>query len=287
MAIKVILVPVQASAAGEAALTTAFVIARRFEGHVVALHVRADPRFALPYIGEGMSGIVVQEIMTAAETEAAERAVNARALFDRLCQEQHIPVVEAPPAPGRLSASWRDEVGREDETVARLTRLADIVVVGDRAAQAGAPPAGTILEAVLLTGGRPVIVVPPGGAGAFGVKVAVAWNASAEASRAVAAAMPVLRGAAEVLVLSVGEDGAAMADGLVGYFACHGIPACARPVPPGPDGTGAALLAEAARLEADLLVMGAYTHSRFREMIFGGVTRHVLSHAALPVLVVR
>jgi hypothetical protein len=84
MAIKVILVPMNASAACEAALATAFALARQLHAHVSALHVRADPRHSMPYMGEGMSGVVIQELMAAVESEAAERAAKARALFDRV-----------------------------------------------------------------------------------------------------------------------------------------------------------------------------------------------------------
>jgi nucleotide-binding universal stress UspA family protein len=287
MAIKVILVPMNASAACEAALATAFALARQLHAHVSALHVRADPRHSMPYMGEGMSGVVIQELMAAVESEAAERAAKARALFDRVCEAEAVPVVEAASSPGRPSVSWIEETGREDETVAHCARLADVVVIADRPAEPDAPPMGLTMEAALLVSGRPVLIVPPGGAKALGARVAVAWNGSVEASRAVAAAMPLLEGAEEVAVLALGEgdEPRVAAERLVRYLAWHDIRACEHVLRPGPDGTGAVLLAEADRIASDLLVMGAYTHNRFREMIFGGVTRHVLAHAGLPVLV--
>lgn len=283
--IKVILAPVSATAAGESALATAFALGRRFDAHVAALHVRPDPRYAMPYIGEGTSGVVVHEIMLATERDAEERAANARALFDRLCEEHGVPVMETPPA--GLSASWADETGREDEAVASLGRLADVVVVAGWREEPGSPPAAMTLEAALLGSGRPVLLAPPGGVRSLGACVAVAWNGSAEASRAVGSAIPVLRGADKVAVLTAGEgeEALAVADGLVRYLAWHGIGAFAEVLSPGPAGTGARLLEEVERVGADLLVMGAYTHNRFRQMIFGGVTRHVLAHAGLPVLV--
>lgn len=285
MAIRVILVPVNATAAGEAALATAFALGRRFDAHVAALHVRADPRTAMPYIGEGTSGVVVQEIMLAAQRDAEERALSARALFDRLCEEHTILVVEAPSA--GPSASWSEETGREDEAVARGGRLCDVIVVAGRPEEPGSPPATATVEAALLESGRPVLIAPPGGARSLGARVAVAWNGSAEASRAVAAAIPVLAQAEKVAVLTAGEgeDALMTADGLVRYLAWHEIAASAEVLSPGPEGAGVRLLEEAERLGADLLVMGAYTHNRLRQMIFGGVTRHVLTHARLPVLV--
>jgi len=286
MTIKVILVPVTATEMAASVLKTAFALGRRFEAHVAALHVRADPRNAMPYMGEGMSGIVLQEIMAAAERDARERAKTARALFDAAVAESHVPLVEAPQDPAAFSAAWREEVGREDEIVAKRARLADVVVVEAQPAQQSAA-VGMMMEAALLESGRAVLVAPPEGAGSFGGSVAVAWNGSAEASRAVAAAMPFLNAAERIAVLAVGEgvEAQALSESLRQYLAWHGLEAEAAAVRPGPEGIGAAILAEAKRRACDLLVMGAYTHNRFRQMIFGGVTRHVLSQAELPVLI--
>lgn len=286
MSIKVILVPVSATETGASALKTAFALGRRFEAHVAALHVRADPRNAMPYMGEGMSGIVLQEIMAAAERDAIERARNARAMFEAAAKESSVPLLDAPPAPGRFSAHWREEVGREDEIVAKRARLADVVVVGPQPARQSAA-VGLMMEAALLESGRPVLVAPPEGVASVGGSVAVAWNGSTESARAVAAGMPFLRAAERTALLAVGEDDEARngIDQLKQYLAWHGVAADAVVVPLASDGVAPAILGETKRLGADLLVMGAYTHNRFRQMIFGGVTRHILSEAQLPVLV--
>jgi nucleotide-binding universal stress UspA family protein len=286
MTIKVILVPVTATETAAGTLKTAFALGRRFEAHVAALHVRADPRNAMPYMGEGMSGLVLQEIMAAADRDAAERAKTARALFDQVAAESGVPIVDVPRIPAQFSAAWREEIGREDEVVARRARLADVVVVGAQPARQSAA-VGMMMEAALLESGRAVLVSPPQPAASFGGSVAVAWNGSAEASRAVAAAMPFLNAAERIAILAVGEGGEAdaSAGSLKQYLAWHGLEAEAAAVRPGPEGIGPAILAEAKRRGCDLLVMGAYTHNRFRQMIFGGVTRHILSEADLPVLV--
>jgi nucleotide-binding universal stress UspA family protein len=284
MTIKVVLVPVTPTEPGESALRAAFALGRRFEAHVVAMHVRADPRNAMPYMGEGMSGIVLQEIMAAAEREAAERAKACRALFDRVSAAEGVRIVEEPGGAGGLTAAWEESLGREDELVARRARLSDLVVMGNHAAQRSVS-VGMTLEAVLLDSGRPLLIVPPGGAADFGRPVAVAWNGSVEASRAVAAAMPFLLAAPGVTVVAVGEDDqpAVLAEGLARFLAWHGLRAETKAVPAGAEGVGPTLLA--AVRDAGLLVMGAYTHNRFRELVFGGVTRHVLASAGLPVLV--
>ena len=286
MTIKVILVPVTATETGAAVLKTAFALGRRFQAHVVALHVRADPRNAMPYMGEGMSGIVLQEIMAAAERDAIERAKAAHVLFKSAAAESSVPLSEAPQGPGKFCAAWREEVGREDEIVAKRARLADVVVVGAKPALQSAA-VGMMMEAALLESGRCVLVAPPQVPDSAGANVAIAWSGSAEGSRAVASAMPFLRTAERISILTAGEgsEAAAMAGSLKEYLAWHGISAEAAAVAPGADGAGAAILGEAKRRGCDLLVMGAYTHNRFRQMIFGGVTRHILAEAELPVLV--
>jgi nucleotide-binding universal stress UspA family protein len=286
MTIKVILAPITSVDTAANVLATAFALGRRFEAHVVALHVRADPRNAMPYMGEGMSGIVLQEIMAAADRDAAERAKAVRSLFDSVVAESGVPVVEALQSPARFSVAWRQDVGREEEIVAKQARLSDVVVVAPQPAKQSAA-VGIMMEAALLESGRPVLVSAPQPLESFGANIAVAWNGSAEGSRAVAAAMPFFNAAGRIAVLAVGEDEetetAAVA--LKQYLGWHGLEAEVAAVRPGPEGVGAAILSETKKRGCDLLVMGAYTHNRFRQMIFGGVTRHVLSEAELPVLV--
>jgi len=283
---KVILVPVTATEAATGALKTAFALGRRFEAHVAALHVRADPRNAMPYMGEGMSGVVLQEILAAAERDALERAKTARAVFEAAAREANIPITDTPQSQGGYSTEWSEEVGREDEVVSKRARLADVVVISAQGTREQAV-VSMMMEAALLESGRPVLISPPNGAGALGSHVAVAWNGSAEGSHAVACALPLLRVAEDVTVISVGEDADSQtaADGLKHYLAWHGMDARIVLPPAGPEGVGPTILAETKRLGADLLVTGAYTHNRFRQMLFGGVTRHILAEADIPVLI--
>lgn len=286
MSMKVILVPVTATETAVGALKTAFALGRRFEAHVAALHVRADPRNAMPYMGEGMSGVVLQEILAAAERDALERAKTARAVFEAAAREANAPMRETPEPQGGFSTAWREEAGREDEVVSKRARLADVVVVSAQATRQQAV-VSMMMEAALLESGRPVLISPSSGVGGLGRHVAVAWSGSAEGSHAVASALPLLRAAEQVTVISVGEgpESQTAADGLKQYLAWHDIGADIALPPAGSEGAGAAILGETKRLGADLLVMGAYTHNRFRQMLFGGVTRHILAEAEIPVLI--
>ncbi len=285
MAIRRILVPMDDSPAAAAALETAVLLARDLVSHVDAVHVRPDPRDAVPLLGEGMSGTMIEEMIDLTEREGAERAARARALFESWCVDHAVPVLEGPPAPDELSAGWIETTGREDEVLVHLGRLADLVVIGRPAADAEASRLLTI-NAVLFETGRPALVSPPQAPSALGRTVAIAWNGSLEAARAVAAAMPLVARAGTIAVLTAESDRtpAAVAADLATYFAWHGITAATRIVDIGGRAAGAALLAACGEVGADLLVMGAYTHSRLRQLIMGGVTRHVLSEATIPVL---
>lgn len=293
VAIKVIMVAVSAVSGGEPAIRTALGLAARFGSHVEVLHVRADPRSAMPYMGEGMSGAAIQEIMEVSEQDEAAHSAELHALFDSLCGEQKITLSDSPADGGPVgpTAAWREEVGQDDQIIASLGRLADLVVVA-RPDESEGPAAHLIIEAALFESGRPVLIVPHSPPPETGERVALAWNDSIEASRAVAAAMPVLRGAGEVIVLRAREKISAEdkkaasgeADDLVRYLAWNGIAAEARCLDAAGESEGGVLLAAAVAWKADLLVMGGYTHSRFRQMLIGGVTRHMLTEAEVPVL---
>lgn len=141
------------------------------------------------------------------------------------------------------------------------------------------------IEAALFSTGRPLMAVPRDWQGAVATRVAIGWDGSAEAARAVADAQPLLRLADSVVVIGVGDamTGTAAPDAMVNALAWRGIAASATTAEAA-DGVGASLLAAANAADCDLLVMGGYGHSRLREMILGGATRGVLGAGTLPVL---
>jgi nucleotide-binding universal stress UspA family protein len=144
---------------------------------------------------------------------------------------------------------------------------------------------------VALSAGRPVLVVPHFGPPRnLGSNVLVAWNASREASRAVNDAMPFLRRANKVTVLAVDPQRGGDAHreipsaDIALHLSRHGVKPEAAQVAAPEIEAGEIILSQASRLGANLIVIGAYGHSRFREYIFGGVTRHLLRHMTVPVL---
>lgn len=282
MSIRKILVSVDGTPAARPVLETAFAVGRHLAAHVEALHVRPDPRDAIPLVGEGMSGAMIEELITITEEEGASRAATARAMFDELREAAAVPKASEP-SPTGLSAAWREETGREDETTVRRGRLADLVVVGRPTAQAEASSPLTF-NAALFESGRPVLVAPMQATPSIGRTVAIAWSGSAEASRAVTAALPFVKKADASVILSIATDNTAGTAGaeLADYLAWHGVDAGRHTVAGDGGSVGEALLKACAGV--DLLVMGAYTHSRLRQLILGGTTRHVLERATMPLL---
>jgi nucleotide-binding universal stress UspA family protein len=271
MTIKAILALADGGDGTAATLTTAVSVAQRFSAALDVLHVRADVETMVPVIGEGMSGAMVEQMMGAMQQTVESRAAKAKTAFETVC------------GPSGVQAAWREATGRETDIVANAGRLVDLIVIGKPDAETETPLAAT-LDAALFDTGRPVLVAPTA-VTAVGSRIAIAWNGSAQAARVVAGSLPFLRLAGEVAVLTVGEIGrSASAADLVAYLARHDVRAAHEPLALDQSTVGATLLAHAAKKQADLLVMGAYGHSRLREMILGGATRDVLAAATLPVL---
>ena len=284
MAIKVILTPLFGVPSDEAALATAVAVARKFSAHIDVMHIRADPRTMIPYIGEGMSGALIEEMIASAEQQADERAKRVRQTFDDWRTRTGLAMGDS--AADGPNCAWMEDTGRPDACVARRGRVADVVVIARAEDENAVTTITETLEAALMDSGTPLLVAPAGAPEAVGGHVAVAWNGGLEAARAVTAAMPFLKGADDVTILTVGDPcpPEATPEALAGYLASHGVKARIRSQEAGEDSMSATLLIAAREAGADLMVMGAYTHSRLRELVFGGVTYEVLAAADMPVL---
>ncbi len=288
MAIRKLLLPLTGTAAGEAALHTALMIARNWNAHLLALHVRVDSRDVAPLAGEGLSGAMIEEMMTATERESSERAHAVHAMFDRFVTEQEVVLGEPYGGFEGATASFAAVTGREEDLVAQQARLADLTVVPHP--EAGEDVSSSdALHAVLFDSGRPVLISPQRPRPSIGTRVCLGWNGTAESASAVAAALPWLERAEAVRILSA--DGyqrrGPAAPELAAYLALHGVHADIKMFQAVGGVVGAGLLAAAREFGCDLLAMGAYSHSRLRQLILGGVTRHILEHSDLPVMMNR
>ena len=285
MTLHTILVPVRGDGLGEGVLDHALALGRRFDAHLDVVHCRPNPEDLLPF-GVFVPAALKQSITASAGGLANEEEQRVKAHFDDYCRRHQLAVVTGRPWPqDQMSVSWREETGKQAAIVGVLGRLADVVAVAqpDHGRNLGL----NTLEAALLETGRPVLLCPAKPvAGPLGAQVAVAWNGSTEATRALAATLPILAAADKVTLISVStgaKEGLAAA-AIGDYLSDHGIASEFRSQTARGSEVGQALLLAAKEAGADLLLMGAYGQSRRRELIMGGVTQHVIDESDLPVL---
>jgi len=285
MSLKTILACVSGGDARDRGLDVARRVAVAHGSHIEALHVRADPRGLVPYTGEGMDGSMIEEIMEVTEKEGGERAVRAREAFDAFCRQTGLTVSDRPIPGDEATISWREETGREDEIVAIRGRLFDLIAVG-RPIRDAALPSPITLEAALMDTGRPIIIAPPVLPAETGCHVAIAWETSPEAARALGSAMPLVEKAKKVTLLAAEpiEPPEIPAEEAAERLAWYGITADIVRFDVNAEEIGAGYLNHAKEIGADLLIKGAYARHRLRQMILGGRTRHVITHTEIPVV---
>lgn len=279
MTIKKILVPLDGNQLNQPVLDTALAGARRFQAHLEVLYVRPDPREMLPYATLGMSDTMKQTVIDAAQRSGAEIAKQVHEAFEQFCRDNKLPLIDKPPVSDKPSASWYEETGHPGEALVRRGRLSDLIFLARPGKERSA---AETLETALLETGRPLVMVPPKAYKCIASRITLGWNASAEAARAISRALPCLSSAEAVTVLA-SRKRAAGAEELVEYLAWHDVKAVVKIFNLGSRSAGETLLEESRKLKADLLVIGGYSHTRARELLFGGVTSHLLEAADIPV----
>lgn len=284
-----ILAPLTGGARDGAVLASAFAAAKPFNAHVAALFVRPDMMDVVPFYGENVSPAMMQEVATAANKASDEARKLAQASLAAAAKEAGAEQVDAPEIRSVPTVSFKEATGNFADQVTLAARLSDLVVFG--ALEENERPGITeAFEATLLETGRPVLISARAAAPSFSSrKIALAWNDSVASAHAAMAALPFLKCAESVEILCVkrGKDDAIDTSELKTYLKLRGIATNERAVDAGSRIVGDVLLEEASKGGAGLLVAGGYGHSRLREMFFSGVTRHVVSHAALPLFLVH
>jgi nucleotide-binding universal stress UspA family protein len=288
MSVRKFLLPVNSTASAEAALHCGLMLAKMWNAHLLVLHVRADSRDIAPLAGEGLSGAMIEEMMTATEKESGFRVRALWEQFQAATEAEMVPAAQALRGANEPSAWFAAVTGREEQIVAHQARLADLTIVphplaGEDVASAEA------LHAVLFDSGRPVLMAPVESPASIGKRVAIAWNGTSNAASALTSVMPFVRQAEAVRILTSPDyfRGGPTAEEVADYISNHGVEADVVTFSAINRVTGAGLLAAAADFGADLMSMGAYSTSRLRQLILGGTTTHVLENAMLPVLMNR
>jgi len=279
---KTILLPMVDDESIETSLAAAHFLARRFNGHIEGLFVRAAP----PTVPRAT---IPGHFLKQYHEYWDESAENARARFTAFMGDRGVPFREIAVKSQEPTAWWTELEGERGPAVGSYGRLFELIIAG-RTPPEPLDEWAALCEAALFDSGRPVLVPGPVPLEAFGETVAIAWNGSTETARTIALAMPILSTAKQVTVLSVTGASGGMVPGPTGsqvaaYLARSGVDAEARDVAAKGRSPGTAILEEAADIGADLLLKGAYTHNRLRQMIFGGTTREILARAEVPVFI--
>lgn len=271
---KSLLVHYDASKSAPLRLETAIGVASTFGAHIAclyALSAELKPTF----------GYQATEIMRDVQKRLGEEMrAAARASYDDCLRRT-----------GFQQAEWRESKLDALEATEIHARYADLVVIGQQDPDSPGGVHGSFEQNLPIAAGRPVLVVPytferqP-----VGKRVLVAWNASREAARAVTDALPILERASMVHVVAfrpeIGREGHGDEPGadIAHYLARHGVKVQASRQDAKDVDVGNQLLSRAADLSVDLIVMGAWGHSRLSEMVLGGVTRTLLESMTVPVL---
>lgn len=275
-----ILVPLIGDNKDNVALTAAHLLASGQGGLIEARLFQRDPLSAMPMVGEGISAVNIQKLIDAAQHLKDEQASNANASFEAWCTKDAVPHGDMP-LEGQVATNFADIEGVIPASVVNLARVADVTIVVTEGSNEDASR-HELTQAVLLDALRPVIIVPTQLPASIGKRVVIAWNGSAEAARAVSMSYGILKAADAVTVVSVGNS--ADPDLLAKTLQLNGIKASAVSVGDSSSDATGVLNAQAKKLDADLMVIGAYSHNRLREFVFGGVTNDVYKNPSIPTL---
>ena len=285
--IKSILVPIGGSNSDRPLCQTALAAARPFKAHLEFFHVRVSAGEAAIHTShlDFAQGSALRHAMSDLHEEARARSATASRHFTEFCTSAGLKVTNTPDKGGTVTASWCEEEDHAYDRLLLRSRHCDLTIVERMTRSNGLPR--DIVELLLLQSGRPLLLASTEPNSTLTDTIVVAWKETAEAARALTAAMPFLTEASRVALVEVGErnSGNAMSvEDVARQLAWHGISATAEYVAADHRPT-AELIADAARrYKASLLVMGAYSRGRAREVLFGGCTQALLDYADFPVL---
>ncbi len=279
---KSILMPISSSGEVKERLLGALSITAFFDAHLEVMHAQISPRRFIPddAVARHMPHKLLHELEVLADKYSVTESSELQEMFVTLCEQQGVLPSEASVV-DKPTAYWKEIVGLRSELVGERGKVSDLIIVPQP--RSGNPT--STFEAAIMRSGKPVLLVPRTMTGFSAERVLIAWNGSTEGGRAVTHSLPVLQQAKEVVVATSHSSAYRKpgADELIEYLARHNINAVANRFDSGRQSAGEALLALGQSLGSDMLVMGAFTHRRVHEQIFGGVTQHMVGHAKIPV----
>ena len=294
MGLRDILVCLDATEAGDGRLELALNLAQTNRSYLTAVYALPEPRAGILPAGPGLPPTVLGPVspdgaraiggqpVIAAPGQTLPDAERADALEQRFRAE--LPL-------SGLDGEWHMLDRADLAELIQLAKAADLTILGQYPGSDSSGATWLHPDDVMIDAGRPVLVVPHAGAvERVGRKVLIAWNGTREANRALHDALPLIGGAEAVTIMHVGAQQADLdrdrpsLERIVRHLARHGIAAQPEESLHPAISVRDALLSRAADLGADMIVAGAYHHSRLRETLLGGVSRDLLEHMTIPVL---
>lgn len=287
--IRTILVPSSGTPTDAGVSTLALAVARLLGAHLEFLHLRFtldEAAARSPHVGF-CRGAALTDALDLLDARNKALSASSRQRFEAFCQSNAIAMRSTPARTEQISASWAEETDFPEQRLSFHARNSDLIVVG-RAHNVDLMP-NNLVEMLLLGSGCPVMIAADSPPTTPGGTIVVGWKDTVEAARALASAMPLLQRARRVVLVNVAENHAppGIPAAVARRLAWHGVVAQTRLIGEGLGPAVTRLPQLSAELHADLLVVGAFGHSPLRESLFGGVTRALIEHAELPVLMLH
>jgi len=285
MGIKRIMAGLSGGTASNGTCEIACRLAARFGAHLTGLHVRPDVSAMVMAAGaEALAATATMNWAMDLSEALTAKQDQARSEFNATALRHHLSVAASAETSASPVAAWEEQTGHVSNIIASRARFFDLVVLGrsDRVIDA---PHSDAIEQTLIQSGRPVLLAPAVAPKVLGETIAFAWNGSAQAVRALAAALPFLHQARQVHVIIVGDGGATDGEELLVYLRLHGIAATLKPIRSVAGASLGGQILSAARDEgADLVVLGGYGQAPWRQALFGGTTNELVGVSLLPLL---
>ena len=287
MAIKSILVPIDGSERSWEALATALVVARRFNAHIETIYVSESAIQSATFVNVSRS--LKDTVLAEEKKSLQEKADGIRAEVESFAKRRNLVFTDSPEDEARITISFSHEFGDVADVLIRCSRYHDTVAIS-RPSKPGKgvrrARIGSVMEAMLMESGKPVLMVPPGWKARKARHAVIAWNDSLEASRALSMTLPWLEQMAKVtiVVAKMRREGG---EHVKEYLAKHGVKADIEILNRRSQSAGARLLKVCEKLDGDFLVMGGFSQSRIRQRIFGGVTDHIMGNSEIITVMVH
>ncbi|MCC4798544.1 hypothetical protein BCT30_18645 [Enterovibrio norvegicus] len=284
MTIRTIIMPFASHANAKQRISGALSVAQFFDAHLDVLHAQINPKQLLPEERQLISDEFYKRIDQIVADYVSEDAEPLKALFEDACQRLHISTQTRIPryatSQPETTAMWQDVYGFRGEVVAEKGKLSDMTIIP----QAKRGKSSVSFEAAILHSGKPVLIMPRT-QDVFAPKHAtIAWNGDTQAAKAVTAAMPLLR-KVDTVTIATSErsvNNKPTQSELQDYLAMHGIQSESKVFGAGRLRAPQALLEQAAALNSDVIVCGAYSHQRIHQQMFGDFTKSLLKRSTIP-----